>query len=198
MREQLASLALERFVTLDALDAPHVCPPGAAERLHERWGLPVLPPPHLMWWDASDDRRTYHGWEETRALLAQKLKSEAPVGLLGFSQGAMVAAAAAALSAQGELPPVRFVVCIGGRTPRADALAPAFARPLEVPSLHAWGERDPLAKAHAPDLADHFAPEFRELCVWRGSHSVPTRGPAADAIVDFVRRHAEPQPPSYV
>lgn len=191
MREQLGPLLpeLERSVVVECPNAPHTCPKNAAERLHERWGLPVQAPPHLRWWNATDDGRTYAGWHASRDFLAGLLRGR-EVGLLGFSQGAMVAAAVSALAASGELPKVRFAVLIAGRTPRAEELAPAFAWPIELPSLHVWGERDRLTGPYSPELADCFAPEVREVCTWPGSHSVPTSGPAAEAIVEFVRRHA--------
>ncbi len=192
MREQLGPLAAElaAFVRLECPNAPHTCPQEAVVRLHERWGLPIQAPPHLRWWNATDDGRTYSGWHTTRDSLARKLAECDSVGVLGFSQGAMVAATVAALSANGALPPIRFVVCIAGSTPRAEELAPAFAWPIQLPSLHVWGENDRLTGPHSPKLADCFAPELREICVWGGGHSVPTKGAAAEALVDVVRRHA--------
>ncbi len=192
MREQLGPLApeLERHAKLECPDAPHTCPQNAAARLQERWGLPVQTPPHLRWWNATDDGRTYAGWHTTRDYLTRQLAGSDSIGVLGFSQGAMVAATIAALSANGDMPQIRFVVCIAGSTPRAEELAPAFAWPIQVPSLHVWGENDRLTGTHSPALADHFAPELRQVCVWHGAHSVPTKGAAAEAIVDFVRRHA--------
>jgi pimeloyl-ACP methyl ester carboxylesterase len=190
MREQLAPLGLEKHVTLECLDAPHVCPDRAVERLYERWQSERQPPPYLRWWNASDDGRTYVGWAESRELIRERIVSAGAVGVLGFSQGAIVAAALAALSERGELPPIKFAVLIAGRVPRAAEFADAFAWPLDLPTLHVWGERDKLTGPYGAELADCFSPDTREICTWPGPHVVPSRGPAADAIVDFVRRYA--------
>ncbi len=180
---------IEPEVDLDCPDAPHACSEETVERMQRAWGLDRLAPPHLYWWNATDDGRVYRGWDESRAQIAA-LASEGPFGLLGFSQGAGVAAALAALAAHGQFPVPRFVALIAGRTPRSDDLKPLFAQPLRVPSLHVWGERDHLAKATAPLMMEQFAAEDREAIAWPGPHTVPTRGEAAAAIVKFVQRHA--------
>ena len=63
-----------------------------------------------------------------------------------------------------------------------------LGRPLAIPSLHVWGERDLLARDTAAQLVERFAPETREIAVWSGPHVVPTRGDGADAIVGFLAR----------
>jgi hypothetical protein len=100
-----------------------------------------------------------------------------------------VAAALAAASSRGLFPPLRFVIAIAGFVPRARDIAPLFADTVRVPSLHVWGLADGMAK-HAPPLVERFDPAQREVVTWPGRHIVPTSGDAADAIVDFVRRHA--------
>jgi predicted esterase len=112
------------------------------------------------------------------------------LAVLGFSQGAMLAAAVAAHSSAGTFPPLRFAVLIAGRKPRAAALQPLFEKPVRVPSLHMLGDADRLTGAHGPALAEHFDPAAREIHRWPGPHMIPTRGPAAAAIVDFIRRYA--------
>jgi predicted esterase len=191
LREGLGALAerLEEHVELVCLDAPHTCSLGAVDRLYARWGTPRLPPPHLCWWDASDDGLVYHGWEETLALLRQRMEGRAPVGVLGFSQGAMLAAILAALSSRGELPPLAFAVIIGGSLPRVPALRSAFDELVKVPSFHLWGGRDQVTGSYSPALATRFEPALCERVVWPGGHSIPTRGDAADRLIEFVSRH---------
>lgn len=169
---------------LVCLDAPHQCSPGSVDRLYERLGGPRRPPPHLCWWDASDDGREYRGWPESRERLRAALAKHAPAVLLGFSQGAIAAAAMAALR---ETAGPRAVVLIGGTPPRADDIAPLFAEPIRLPSLHVWGERDPFAPGAAA-LAEHFDPATRTVAVWPGSHTIPKDGAAAAAIVEFLER----------
>jgi predicted esterase len=195
MREGLGALAerLEQHVELVCPDAPHTASPGAVERLYRRWGSPRLPPPHLCWFEASDDGLVYAGWEETLAFVRKLLTDHAPAGVLGFSQGAMLAATVAALSSRGELPPIGFAIVIAGSLPRAPALRSAFSEVVKVPSLHLWGERDRLTGQYSPALARHFEPLCRKIVVWPGSHTIPTRGDAAERLLGFVTQHAAPR-----
>ncbi len=76
MRQSLGALAerFEQHVELVCLDAPHTCSAGAVDRLYARLDVPRLPPPHLCWWDASDDGLVYNGWEETLALIRARME----------------------------------------------------------------------------------------------------------------------------
>jgi predicted esterase len=170
-------------------DAPHRASAQSVAGLAALMGGFRAKPPNLQWWDASDDGLTYVGWSATRAQLAAEVERHEAVGLLGFSQGAAVAASLAAASGRGEFPKLAFVVLIAGFIPRAVDIAPLFADPVRVPSLHVWGETDPFAR-HAPALLQRFDPKTREVLTWPGRHVVPTRGSAGDALVGFVRRHA--------
>jgi pimeloyl-ACP methyl ester carboxylesterase len=180
---------LEGVVGFVYPDAPHTAPESSVAAIAQLMGGFRPKPPNLQWWSASDDGSAYAGWEATRTRLASELAAHPEAGLLGFSQGGAVAAAIAAASSRGLLPPVRFVIAIAGFTPRAQDIAPLFAAPVRVPSLHVWGLADGMAK-HSPRLAERFDPEQREIVTWPGRHTVPTSGNAADAIVSFVQRHA--------
>jgi pimeloyl-ACP methyl ester carboxylesterase len=191
MRETLAAIeGLSAAADVVCLDAPHPCKPASVERLYAAMGQPIPPPPHLSWWDASDDGSVYHGFEATLDLIRAELGQRecGRVGLIGFSQGAILTGALAMLSAAGELPPLAFAILVAGRIPRAHALAPRFTGEIAVPSLHVIGERDlltPPPMSH--QLAEKFSPATRKVLVWPGPHVVPTRGSAARAIVDYVR-----------
>jgi pimeloyl-ACP methyl ester carboxylesterase len=180
---------LTEHVDLSFPDAPHVASEASVANLVRRMGGSPSPPPNLEWWNSSEDGRQYQGWADTRAQLSAELQQRPSVGLLGFSQGAAVAAALSAVAQRGSLPSLGFVVLVGGFPPRAAELLPLFEEPLTTPSLHIWGEADPLAK-HAALLVTKFSSPSRQVVTWSGPHSIPTRGEAADAIVDFVRRHA--------
>jgi hypothetical protein len=82
------------------------------------------------------------------------------------------------------------VALVAGRIPRAAALKPLFDVALSLPSLHVWGERDLMARSEAPKLVERFTAETREAVHWDGPHILPTFGPAADAIVAFIRKHS--------
>jgi predicted esterase len=190
MREQMGELvgALAPHVDLVFPDAPHTCASASVDRLYQALNAPRAPPPHLSWWDATDDGTVYRGWEQTEAAVRSWAAGASPVGVLGFSQGAMLAATVAALSSSGAFPPIRFAVLVAGSKPRAIALQPHFQTSIRVPSLHVIGDADRLTDGHAPALADRFDPTTREVHRWPGPHMIPTRGPAAAAIVDFVHR----------
>jgi hypothetical protein len=192
MREHLGELAPRIPIAYDTVfaSAPHRCSEEGVARLYASWGIPRLPGPYLTWWDATDDGKEYRGWEATRDALRVLLQEHPKAGIFGFSQGATVAALAAALSAAGELPEVGFVVAVAGRTPRADAMQRYFESVIAVPSLHVWGESDPLAGGSA-ELVTRFDEATRHVVKWPGSHRVPARGPAADAIVRFLEEQAK-------
>ncbi len=185
LRADLAPLLdrLEGFEVLSP-DAPFACDPAALARLGGALAVDPARAPHLTWWRATDDGAAYHGWETARAELARLLEGGGPAGVLGFSQGAMLAACAAAWSARGELPPLDFAVMVAGRVPRATDLRPLFESPVPVRSLHVWGARDPMAGL-SPELADRFV--GAERLPWEGPHVVPTRGAAAEVLVGFLR-----------
>jgi predicted esterase len=170
-------------------DALHTASPASVAGLSALMGGFRAKPPNLQWWQASDDGLTYKGWERTREQLEAEVRRHEAVGLLGFSQGAAVAASLAAASTRGLFPELRFVVLIAGFLPRAHDIASLFTDPVRVPSLHVWGEADPIAR-HAPALFQRFDPATREMLTWPGRHVVPTRGSAADTLVDFIRRSA--------
>jgi len=173
-------------------DAPHACSPESLERVYP--GSARRPaPPNLTWCRADDQGRVYEGWAATitmlRALLSTAAAAGQRVGVLGFSQGAMVASALAAMAGRGELPPLACVVLVAGSVPRAIELQPLFERPIDLPSLHVWGSRDNVTGAYSPLLAERFAEARREIATWRGPHVLPTSGPAAHAIIAFLQRH---------
>ncbi|MGC4094317.1 MAG: alpha/beta fold hydrolase [Polyangiaceae bacterium] len=169
-----------------APDAPLECSEEAVSRFYQGTGLQRAQGPYRTWWRANEDNSRYEGWPETLASLRAQMREHAPVGVLGFSQGAMVAALIAALSARGELPALRFAILVAGRLPRARELEPLFIEPIELPSLHVWGERDAFSVSSAPELMERFAERTRRSFSWPAGHTLPTRGVAAQAIVDFV------------
>ena len=178
---------LEEHINLVFPDAPHVCTPAAAQKAFTSWGIQPPEPPYLRWWRASEDGSTYEGWDATRDWVRALIPEHAAVGVLGFSQGAMLAATLAALSARGGFPKLRCAVLIAGGLPRARDLSPLFSEPIALPSLHVWGERDPIAAASAPRLAECFQEAQRETVSWSGSHTIPQQGSAATTITRFVR-----------
>jgi pimeloyl-ACP methyl ester carboxylesterase len=180
-------------------DAPHTASPDSVAGLASLLNGYRPKPPNLEWWNASSDRHTYVGWGATRALLEREVARHPSAAILGFSQGAAVAAALAAASSRGEFPALGFVVLVAGFVARAHDIAPLFSEPVHVPSLHVYGDADPFAK-HAPALLERFAPETREELRWSGRHVIPVKEAPGDALVEFIRRravgHSVPKGPS--
>ncbi len=178
---------LSRFAQLEFPNGPHVCPASSVERLHRR--LPQLrdDEEHRMWFRASDDVRTYLGWPETEALFADLLQTDEPTGLLGFSQGGIVASALCALSQHGRVPQVDFAVLIAGAPARSEELAAYFTAPIEIPSLHLIGRRDRVMGDAPGRLVECYSPRGRQQVIWEGGHVIPQVGQAADVLVDFVQ-----------
>ncbi|MBL9017801.1 MAG: hypothetical protein JNL83_26680 [Myxococcales bacterium] len=185
MRRELAYIE-ELGVELVCPDAPNPSAADLVDRLYAIWDSPRQPPPHCSWWDATDDGRIYRGWEATRDLLAPILQ-RGPVGIIGFSQGAILATALAALAEHGQAPPVEYVILIAGRSPRADVFAPYLREPLRTRSLHVWGETDTLVGDTSRELVDRFDLTTRRVVTWPGGHYIPARGPAAEAIARMIR-----------
>lgn len=174
-------------------DAPHDCSEQSVDKLYAMApNARRPPPPHRCWWDASDDGRSYRGWQESvtalRGIAEQHAGSE-PLGVLGFSQGAIAAAALAGLAAHDRFPRIDYVVLVAGRAPRSDDLRDLFDPPLALPSLHVWGEKDPFAMGASARLLELFDARQRDTAIWAGPHIVPTRGAPSDAIVSFIERN---------
>lgn len=192
MRETLSPLSarLPADVVVECPDGPRECSEQSVGRMQQLFGV-ATPAPHRCWFDSSDDGLEYRGFDLTRQTVAGLVESSpGPVGLLGFSQGAICAAALSALSVHGQFPKVSFVVLVAGRTPRAADIAPLFSQPLPLPSLHVWGTRDVITGPHSEALVEHFDAASRQVVQWPGPHTLPTRGAAADALVEFITERA--------
>ncbi|KAK9843948.1 hypothetical protein WJX81_000209 [Elliptochloris bilobata] len=127
-------------------------------------------------------------WPASLALLRDALRSDAGPydGVMGFSQGAAVAAVLCALqqraaraSGAEPWPRLRFaVLCSGFQSPRAEHMQLLAAEaPLRLPSLHIYGalhhaERQ-VAVTESEALADAYAAESRHTVTHAGGHLVP-------------------------
>lgn len=171
-------------------DAPHACPAESVSAFYAHFRGARPEPPHHTWWRATDDGSVYTGWERTREFMGELAERHGPIGVLGFSQGAMLATLFAALAARGELPPIRFAVLVAGGVPRAHVLAPLLETKIRVPTLHVWGRRDTLCATQAPELVERFEPEGCHTLLWPGSHVFPTRGFPVEVMAAFIAAHS--------
>lgn len=201
MEKRVKELArkLRAVVSLHAIDAPH-----------------SLPYDHSLrgWWSYSKDLWDGRG-ESIQALAAQLLEQDEfealglPAsfdavlaewsrggydGILGFSQGAIMAAAVCSeLHRVGSAACPRFVILISGFGKPVPCGLRAFPpkQPLPVPSLHIWGEADDHIPGWASQaLASHFSEP--RVYVHSGHHFVPQKPADIQVIHQFLALFAHP------
>jgi hypothetical protein len=131
------------------------------------------------------------GWAESLAALVAALRLHAPIdGLLGLSQGAAVAAAAAAeLQRSGEalgVAPPRLVWLAGGFVPPPPAGSALQAdAPLRLRSLHVFGGDDYVSAAASEALAACFAAPT--TLRHAAGHLLPTGAADVARYAEFLR-----------
>ncbi|KAJ9456906.1 Esterase [Diplonema papillatum] len=141
---------------------------------------------YFEWWDNQDD--VYTGAEQTLGKLAAVIDAADPPfdGVLGFSQGAVLASLLSVYSCTPGLDPrffekFRFAVLIAGFVPR-DALFKQLYHDggIGLPSLHVWGSGDSIAPGSA-NLARKFDQKSIMLHIHDGSHVVPKLKPGTES-----------------
>ncbi|XP_025961439.2 esterase OVCA2 [Dromaius novaehollandiae] len=186
-RERTGALrkALRGRVELVALSAPHPVPGGGDSDDDPRG-----------WWfsgpgtfEAQEEAAAPAGLEESLAAVAVALAERGPFdGLLGFSQGAALAAMACALRARGDPRfPVTFAILVAGFASRAPAHGHFYQQPIALPTLHVVGDADAVIP---PRLSQELAQCFVEpvILTHPGGHFVPAAAPQKKAYLDFLDR----------
>lgn len=139
-------------------------------------------PSSFKWFDSNKDFTEYPNFDEGIAYIEDCMVKLGPFdGVLGFSQGALVTAALPGMQARGvaltKVEDIKFVMVIaggklGGFKYSAPKLAEnAFSSPIEIPSLHCFGEKDNIAKLPAIELLRSFVDPF--VIRHPGGHIVP-------------------------
>ncbi|XP_074045300.1 esterase OVCA2 [Macrotis lagotis] len=194
-REKTGSLrkALRGRAELVLLPGPHPVPepaPPAGPR-------PPQEEPRAWWFSepgaaafsALEEPAECRGLEAALGAVARAVADLGPLdGLLGFSQGAALAALVCALGQAGDprFPPLRFVILVSGFIPRGPALAPPFQRaPLGLPSLHVVGDSDRIIPA--PESL-RLAGRFSGAVTLRhpGGHFIPAAAAQRQAYLQFL------------
>ena len=106
--------------------------------------------------------KDFEGWEKSIVSIANTIESDQAVGLVGHEEGAVIAAAVAALSALGEGPPLKFAVLCGAAMPESGPVADLLQRLRDtpgasIPTLHCISESDPNCP---PESAEELAKCF--------------------------------------
>src|ERR1700689_2617781 len=133
---------------------------------------PTLADGDFGWWHATENAASggtvrYRGWTKTRDALSAFCAQHGPFdGVLGFSQGAAVAALLVALSVDAaaqprfELVPMSFAILIGGFVSRDPPPARTRDGPggIDAPSSHVIGRADTVV---SPQASHTLASRFR-------------------------------------
>ncbi|MED6113454.1 hypothetical protein PIB30_070901 [Stylosanthes scabra] len=127
----------------------------------------IFDPPYFEWFQNNQDFSEYMNFEECLAYIEDFMVENGPFdGLLGFSQGAILAAALPGMQAQGVAlgkvkNKIKFLILIsgakfGGNKFGAPKLASnAFSKLIDIPSIHFIGETD-FMKQESSDLVESF------------------------------------------
>ncbi|KAF4525922.1 hypothetical protein B566_EDAN016697, partial [Ephemera danica] len=174
-RNKLGALRkmLKKQVEFVFVTAPHAVPVAEGQEDDTQ---------QFGWWFCTEDRtfnartpcKTSVGLEESWAMLSRVFEEQGPFhGVLGFSQGA---ALAAMLAAKAQADPVfqfEFIILVAGFKSLCEAHAEFYTPPqLPVPSLHVYGSTDQVIH---PDLSRSLAEGFAspEVLEHPGGHFVP-------------------------
>lgn len=157
----------------------------------------VDPPKGFAWWVLPPGTRSYNapkfqGAEESLELVKQLWERDGPFdGIMGFSQGAMLAAVvvAKALSDEDYSVRPRFGIFYGAAFPLP--FAPLFEESREecydsIPTLHVMGKTDQINPPQQGNKLANYFPEAKIL--WHeGAHTVPSDSESIEAVVDFCK-----------
>ncbi|CAK9313034.1 unnamed protein product [Citrullus colocynthis] len=109
----------------------------------------IYNPPYFEWFQHNKDMTGYENFESCLEFIENYMVKHGPFdGLLGFSQGGMLAAAFPGLQAKGvaltKVPKIKFVIIISGSKLGLPSLVAqkAYAPSISCPSLHFLSEKD--------------------------------------------------------
>lgn len=155
----------------------------------------LFPGPYFEWWDHELSTHEYRGWSETMEAVRTHCRSHGPFhGVLGFSQGASLAAYLAAQRVSDPddaiMPDLEFCMLFAGFVPRDPSLAAMLdsigggGGGIDMPCVVVYGKKDKLAAKQ-----EILAGKFKSPIVTRfnGDHELPNRHNGADTL-ECVRR----------
>ncbi|ERE67973.1 diphthamide biosynthesis protein 1 [Cricetulus griseus] len=155
------------------------------------------------WWFSEQEADVFYALEEPTACrglekaletVAQALDTLGPFdGLLGFSQGAALAAFVCALGQAGDLrfPVPRFLILVSGFWPRGLGFKESILQsPLSLPSLHVFGDTDRIIP---PQESMQLASQFlgAVTLTHSGGHFIPAAATQRQAYLKFLDQFAE-------
>lgn len=155
------------------------------------------------WWFSEEEADVFsaleeptvcRGLEEALETVAQALDRLGPFdGLLGFSQGAALAAFVCALGQAGDprFPLPRFIILVSGFCPRGlGHKEPILQSPVSLPSLHVFGDTDRVIPSQeSMQLASRFLGAV--TLTHSGGHFIPAAASHRQAYLKFLDQFAE-------
>ncbi|THG97841.1 hypothetical protein EW026_g4250 [Hermanssonia centrifuga] len=190
------------------LDAPHVLSPvDLAETFNtpEELGAPEAAQdadPALMprgWWKVDAKRTNTNGLEASFDLLRDVLKKDHYDGVLGFSQGAAMAALLAALLQKPDTypaflvdgkpphPPLSFCIAVAGFKPPGPTSDALFLPSYSTQTLHVLGKNDVIVVEERSktllDVSSNKRVEWHD-----GGHFVPSKASWRNFFRDYIRQ----------
>lgn len=205
-REKTGALrkALRGRAELVCLSGPHLVADAAGPESVGPDSGPCLPEEQPRgWWFSEQETDVFsalkepavcRGLEEALGTVAQALTKLGPFdGILGFSQGAALAAQVCALGQAGDsrFPLPRFIILVSGFCPRGLGFKESILQsPLSLPSLHVFGDTDRIIPSQASmQLAGRFAGAI--TLTHSGGHFIPAAAPQRQAYLTFLDQFAK-------
>ncbi|NWV00782.1 OVCA2 Esterase, partial [Upupa epops] len=193
-RQRTGSLrkALRGRAELVEVSAPHIVPGGEDDDGDD--------PPRGWWFtgpgtfEAGVAAAEPAGLDKSLEVVAEALAEHGPFdGLLGFSQGAALAAMVCALRARGDPRfPVAFAILVAGFVSRAPSHDHFYREPIALPTLHVVGDTDAvIAASLSRELALHFVEPV--ILSHPGGHFIPVAAAQKKAYLDFLDRFCPSQ-----
>ncbi|KAK9821899.1 hypothetical protein WJX74_010730 [Apatococcus lobatus] len=210
-KPKLRVLALHSFRTSDKIFQDQFLISGLDKTLSDLWEpvfmrapLPAsgpppsdvaafFPGPYFEWWNMEKDaegRSCYLRWRESLEAVEEYIQEFGPFdGVIGFSQGSILASYLVAAQARGlilqQVPRLRFCVLFAGARAGDPDLAGAYFPRSTIPSLHIIGDTDYMSRA-SNDLIEAF--ETSQVIRHPRGHLIPAlKGPELQAFRDFLR-----------
>ncbi|KAI5073140.1 hypothetical protein GOP47_0011153 [Adiantum capillus-veneris] len=146
----------------------------------------IFPGPYFEWFQFNKDYSEFSNLEECKETISNYMLEHGPFdGLMGFSQGGVLAAAFAGLQQKGLAlqlhPSLRFIILVAGTGFNNEQLMhECYSELVVCPSVHIIGDQDYLRKVNEELLL-----KFKDPVVVRhqGKHTVPRLGEEQTKLV---------------
>ncbi|GAO47859.1 FSH1-domain-containing protein [Saitoella complicata NRRL Y-17804] len=147
---------------------------------------------HWAWWTHDEEAKTYKGLDQGMDFLAKVLEEEGPfVGVMGFSQGAAMAAMLSSALERSLLksshPPLKFAIIYSGFRAGYPQYDNYYDPKIKTPTLHVIGQMDSIV---VPERCQKLVEvcEGAEVMEHPGGHFVPSAAPYRKGVVEFIER----------